>query len=268
MTESSFLKEANALQKKLSFYRRWLHKNAETGFDLNKTLLFVKTQLEKAGCAPKPCGRAGLLVSIGTARKNANKTFLLRADMDALPIREETELPFASRNGNMHACGHDMHTAMLLGAATLLKKHEKELCGRVTLLFQPAEELLEGAKDILGSGALDDPKPHAAMMLHVLTDTQLPTGTILLPPPGVSAPAADFFEVRVRGKACHGSAPQNGVDALSAAAHILVALQEVSAREIPAGEGAVLTVGKMQAAAATGPQRGPLPASSTPQTAV
>lgn len=244
--ENTLLESGKKLQKELVKYRRYLHEHAETGFELPQTLAFVDKTLRKMGYEPQRCGRAGLLATVG--KKGAReKTFLLRADMDGLPLREETGLPFACDNGNMHACGHDLHTAMLLGAAKLLKMRENELNGRVKLLFQPAEETLEGAADALKSGVLRTPNVHAAMMLHVMTAGELPTGSAVVASGGVSAPAADFFTVRVQGKGCHGSMPQKGVDALTAAAHIVVGLQEISAREIPAGEPLALTIGALHA---------------------
>lgn len=202
----------------------------------------METALRDLGLRPQRCGRAGLTATLG---RPEGKCILLRADMDALPLREETGLPFASGNGAMHACGHDMHTAMLLGAAKLLKAHEAELHGCVKLMFQPAEETFEGAKDMIAGGVLEDPKVDAAVMLHVLGGMPLPVGTVIVCAPGVSAPAADYFQICVHGKGCHGSAPQQGVDALTAAAHILLGLQELNARELGADEAAVLTVGKL-----------------------
>ena len=114
-----------------------------------------------------------------------------------------------------------MHTAMLLGAAKLLKANEENLKGRVRLLFQAAEEVLEGAKDAVAHGVADGVK--GAMMAHVLTDMPLPAGTVVVAS-GTSAPAADYFKIEVKGKGCHGSAPWNGVDALNAAAYTMVAL--------------------------------------------
>lgn len=245
METIQFIKEAEKIEQKLITFRRYLHQNAETGFTLTKTLSFVKKQLEKMGYRPKPCGKAGLVATINP--KKQGKTFLLRADMDALPITEETSLPFSAKNGNMHACGHDMHTAMLLGAAYLLKKYEREINGRIKLLFQPAEEILEGAKDVIKHGVLSSPKVHAAAMIHVLTATLPPTNTVIVAAGGTSAPFADFFTIEIQGKGCHGSMPQDGVDALSVAAHVLIALQALTARELSITDGAILTIGAIQA---------------------
>ena len=240
MTKDEILLEARNAESSIIANRRWLHSHAETGFDLTETKPYVKTALEDMGYAVKECGKAGLVASVG----QGTPVFLLRADMDALPIREEADVPFPCPAGRMHACGHDMHTAMLLGAAKLLKNHESELCGTVKLMFQPAEEIFEGGKDMIEQGVLEDPKPDAAMMIHVTAGLPIPAGTVIVSAPGVTAPAADYFTIRVQGKGCHGSAPQDGVDALTAAAHILIALQEIHARELSASDEAVLTVGK------------------------
>ena len=201
------------------------------------------------GYAPESCGRAGLVALAGG--KKPGKVFLLRADMDGLPIREEADVDFASKNGRMHACGHDMHTAMLLGAARLLKQHEDEIEGTVKLMFQPAEEVFEGSKDMIEAGLLENPKVDAALMIHVMANMPFPAGTVVVSAPGVSAPAADYFDIKVQGKGCHGSMPNTGVDPLTAAAHILISLQEIHARELAMGEKAVLTFGTMNAGTAS-----------------
>lgn len=244
MTKKQIMQEAAALQEEIKAHRLWLHTHAETGFDLTETKPYVKSTLTEMGYTVQECGKAGLVTTVG---KPGGKVILLRADMDALPIAEEADVDFACKNGRMHACGHDMHTAMLLGAAKILKAHESELDGMVKLMFQPAEEIFEGSKDMIASGVLENPKPDAALMIHVAAGMPLPAGTVVVSAPGVSAPAADYFTIRVHGKGCHGSAPQNGIDPLTAAAHILIALQEIHARELSASDEAVLTIGTFHA---------------------
>lgn len=244
MTKEQILQEAKALQEEIKAHRLWLHTHAETGFDLTETKPYVKSALMEMGYIVQECGKAGLVTTVG---KPGGKVILLRADMDALPITEEADVDFACKNGRMHACGHDMHTAMLLGAAKILKAHESELDGTVKLMFQPAEEIFEGSKDMIASGVLENPSPDAALMIHVAAGMPLPAGTVVVSAPGVSAPAADYFTIRVHGKGCHGSAPQNGIDPLTAAAHILIALQEIHARELSASDEVVLTFGTFHA---------------------
>lgn len=244
MTKEQILREAKALQEEIKAHRLWLHTHAETGFDLTETKPYVKSALTEMGYTVQECGKAGLVATVG---KPGGKVLLLRADMDALPIAEEADVDFACKNGRMHACGHDMHTAMLLGAAKILKAHESELDGMVKLMFQPAEEIFEGSKDMIASGVLENPRPDAALMIHVAAGMPLPAGTVVVSAPGVSAPAADYFTIRVHGKGCHGSAPQNGIDPLTAAAHILIALQEIHARELSASDETVLTIGTFHA---------------------
>lgn len=238
--KDTILQEAQALAPEMIAHRRYLHGHAETGFDTAQTLAYVRDALMEMGYQPECCGKAGLTAMVG---KGPGKVFLLRADMDALPIREETELPFACPDGRMHACGHDMHTAMLLMAAKILKKYEDRLPGQVKLMFQSAEEPLEGAEDMIAAGVLENPSVDAGAMIHVATGVQIPAGTVLISPPGVTAPAADPFTITVRGKGCHGSMPQEGIDSLTAAAHILIALQEIQARELGIGDRGVMTIG-------------------------
>ena len=248
MTSEMLLQEAAELRDCISRERRALHQNPETGFDISGTLSFVKSELRDMGLQPMDCGKAGVVALVGG--KKPGKVFLLRADMDALPITEEADVDFASQNGKMHACGHDMHTAMLLGAARLLKAHEDEIAGTVKLMFQPAEEIFEGSHDMIQAGLLEHPKVDAALMIHVMAGMPFPAGTVIVSAPGVSAPAADYFEIKVQGKGCHGSMPNTGVDPLTAAAHILIAIQEIHARELAMDDRAVLTIGTMNAGTA------------------
>ena len=240
MITDNIYTEARNIQDTIIAHRRWLHAHPGTGFDLQDTNEYISSALKDMGYEVRECGKAGLSALVG---KPGEKVILLRADMDALPIREDTGLPYASENGNMHACGHDFHAAMLLGAAQLLKEREELLSGQVKLMFQPAEEIFEGSKDMIQNGILEDPRPDAGMMFHVSSGIPLPAGTVIVSSPGISAPAADYFTIHVQGKACHGSTPQNGIDPLTAASHILIGLQEILAREIGPSEEAVLTIG-------------------------
>ena len=241
MNAEKIMQEALNLRENIIADRRRLHRNPETGFDLSDTVAYVKDRLREIGIEPVDCGRAGITALIGG--KKAGKVFLLRADMDALPIEEKADVDFASTNGNMHACGHDTHTAMLLGAAKLLKDNESEINGTVKLMLQPAEEIFEGSQDMINSGLLENPTVDGAMMIHIMAGMPFEPGTAIVSSAGVSAPAADYFEIRVQGKGCHGSMPNTGVDPITAAAHILLAFQEINARELAMGERAVLTIG-------------------------
>lgn len=225
--------------------RRYLHAHAEVGFNLPQTNAFIKEKLTQAGLAVEDCGKS-IVATVG----KGERCFLLRADTDALPIPEETNVAFSCKSGNMHACGHDMHTAMLLTAGQILKEKENSLTGKVKLLFQPAEERLEGAKDAIKAGVLENPKVIGAMMLHVLTGVPFPCGTLIVSSPSVSAPGADFFTIFVSGKSCHGSAPHEGVDALAVCAQIITALNHFYSREIPSSSKTVLSLGKLHAGVA------------------
>ncbi|MBM0633918.1 amidohydrolase [Paenibacillus polymyxa] len=240
-----FLSMAHQLQDKLVKHRHHLHAVPELDLSLPRTTAYVKEVLESMGLEPTPVGESGLMVTIGG--QHAGKVILIRADMDGLPIQEETELSFASLNGNMHACGHDLHTSMLLGAAEILKANEEQLRGTVKLMFQPGEETLHGAKMMLENGILDNPKVDAAMMLHVLTGMPIPIGQFVVPEAGGAISASsDWFEIIIRGRGAHGAMPSAAVDPLNVAAHLHLALQGILSREIPPVESVVLTIGVME----------------------
>ena len=246
MNPEILLSEAKEMQLLLTKHRRYLHAHPELGFDLLKTKEYVRNELCSMGYKPVECGKCGLVALVGN--QQSGKTFLLRADMDALPIFEQADAECISgMNGHMHACGHDMHTAMLLGAARLLKTHESEINGTVKLMFQPSEETLEGAKDMLENHVLESPEVHAAMMIHVTLGMPFPTGTAIVCGGGISAPAADYFQIDIQGKGCHGAMPELGVDPINIASHIVIALQELHARELSMADDAALTIGTIQA---------------------
>ncbi len=237
MDPKAILAEAKALQPELLEARRDLHQHPELGFDLVYTKPFVKSRLEAMGYEVEEVGKAGLVCYAG---KEGGKTVLIRGDMDALPINEETEVEFRSLTpGKMHACGHDMHTSMMLGAAKLLKKHESELNGRVKLEFQPAEETFQGSRDMIEAGLLDG--VDAAMMIHVAAALPMPSGCIVVPRGGISMASCEQYHITVRGKGGHGSTPHVAIDPITAAAHIHLALQEINSREINGHDFGVFT---------------------------
>lgn len=238
------LEEATSLQEELVGIRRELHENPETGFDLDRTVPLVVSKLKEMGYEPKLCGKAGVVATIGNGK---GKTFLLRSDMDALPILEDTELTFKSVNGKMHACGHDMHTTMLLGAAKLLKKYENEINGTVKLMFQPAEEIMLGASDMIESGVLENPHVDAGMMIHVMPALPIDDGTICISNKGKALSSCDWFEIEIFGKNGHGSMPHNAIDPIVPASNIHLALMEIQTRELPADALVALTVGEFHA---------------------
>ena len=151
----------------------------------------------------------------------------------------------------MHGCGHDMHTAMMLGAAKLLKEHEDEIEGTIKLEFQPAEEIFQGSLDMLKNGLLENPKVDAAVMFHVLAGMPLPVGTVLVPGGGITMASCEQYHITVHGKGGHGSMPNACIDPITAAAHIHIALQEINSRELDAHSFGVFTTGRFQAGAAS-----------------
>lgn len=245
MITNNILQEAAAYQEQLVQTRRYLHSHPETGFDLKNTTEYVRKELIAMGYEPVMCGKSGIIALAG--KKKSGKVFLIRGDMDALPIKEESDVPFSSDNGKMHACGHDMHTTMMLGAARLLKSHEYEIEGTVKLMFQPAEEIFEGSDDMINAGVLNSPDVDAAMMIYVMAGLPIPAGTVISCDGGVSAPAADYFYIDIQGKGCHGSMPNNGVDPITIAAHIITGLSEINSRELGLSDDAVITIGTINA---------------------
>ena len=222
---------------------RQLHKRAEVGFKLTKTVEYVKKRLDEIGVKYTKIGKGSITATIG----KGEKCILLRADMDALPIKEETSFEYACENGNMHACGHDAHTAMLICAAKMLKEDESLLKCTVKILFQAAEETLEGAKNAIESGAFENPKVSAAAMLHVVVGTEFEGGSVIVSSAGVSAPAVEYFRIKIKGIGAHGSTPEKSRDALALACRIVLALEEIKAKELGLNEKAVITVGSLVA---------------------
>ena len=234
---TSVLEEAKALEGDIIADRRWLHEHPEIGFDLPQTTAYVAERLREIGLEPEEIVPGGLVATIGDP--SAGRCFMLRADMDALPIKEETGLPFASPTDYMHACGHDTHTAMLLGAARILK-------GRVQLMFQPDEEgcapdEICGNEAMINAGVLENPHVDAATAIHLmpfdyrLDEIATRTGT------GFSS--IDDIDIVVHGKGGHGSRPHQLVDPFNIACHIFFGAQNLIARELDPNDQAVITFG-------------------------
>lgn len=234
-----FYKYALDYRDETAAHRRFLHQNAEVGLDMPIARDYVKKTLLSYGITPYDCGY-GVIATIG----KGEPTILLRADMDALPGAEESEEPFSSKNGNSHTCGHDFHAAMLLTAAKLLKECEESLCGSVKLMFQPAEETLEGCANMVKSGVLENPKVSAALAFHV-TSGRIPIGTLMYNSDSTMMNSADVFAIEVIGRGGHGAYPNMAVDPIHVAVQIYSALTLLPAKEAPPNKSCVISIGKL-----------------------
>lgn len=239
----NILEEVKKNHETVVSWRRALHQIPELGTDLPQTVAFVAGKLaemnipyeiyEDCSCVTATIGQGG-------------KCILLRGDMDALPVKEESGLEFASVTELSHACGHDFHAAALLGAAKILKEHEAELPGTVKLIFQSGEEVFKGAAAAIRNGVMENPHVDAAFATHVFAAN--PMNNIMYGK--YTCGAVYGFKIRIQGKGTHGSSPETGVDPLVVGANILLSLQEIIAREIAAKEEAVLTIGHFEGGSA------------------
>lgn len=221
--------------------RRDIHQNPELGMEEFRTSEIVAKELTKLGLDVQT--KVGKMGVVGLLRgKDGGKTILLRADMDALPMDELTDLPFKSKTtGVMHSCGHDVHTSTLLGVAKVLAELKDEIVGNVKFAFQPAEESnpTGGARYMIEDGVLENPKVDAAIALHVW---DLPVGTIGIKAGPIMA-QSDRLYITIKGVSAHASQPQNGVDSIVVAGHIITALQTIVSRNVDPMESAVITIG-------------------------
>ena len=240
----SIIEVARGMESELIADRRRLHANPEIGFDLHDTVAFVTGRLERLGIESREIVNSGIVACLG----KPGRTLLLRAAMDALPMCEETDLPFRSRNGFDHSCGNDLQTTMLLAAAAILKQHEAELQGTVKLMFQPAAQLGTGARAMRDAGVLDAPKVDAALALQAVSF--LPPGLVVLTP-GIVHSSHDMFSVVVKGKGGHSSAPNLCIDPLQIVATIYMMLGSLVSTSVDPFETAVLTIGKLGGGLAT-----------------
>ena len=243
--------DAARISGDLTALRRAIHAEPEIGRDLPRTQERVLAALDGL---PLEISRGQALSSVTAVLRGGGPgtTVLLRADMDALPVAERTGLPYASEvDGVMHACGHDLHTAMRAGAARLLSARRAELAGNVIFMFQPAEETAGGAALMISEGVLDaaGDRPVAAFALHV-TSAMLPIG-ILASRDGTVMAAADTLEVTVHGRGGHGSRPYMAADPVPAACEIVTALQALVTRQCDVVDPVVITVGSFHAGTAS-----------------
>lgn len=227
--------------------RRYIHQHPELGFQEENTARFVIERLRALNLDDLQTGIAKTgVVGILHGGKGPGKTVLLRADMDALPMTELNDVPYKSENpGAMHACGHDAHTAMLLGAARVLAGRRGEFAGTIKFLFQPSEEANQGgAMPMIEAGVLENPHVDAAFGIHV--GSNLPMGTVAVRPGPVNA-AADSAIVTIRGLGGHAARPQMAIDPIVVGAHCIIALQSLVSREVNPLSPAVITVGTLHA---------------------
>jgi amidohydrolase len=239
---------AAALAPELLAIRRHLHANPELSFKETQTAAFVTKQLQAMGLAPYTVAGTGVVALI--EGQPGGPVVALRADMDALPIQELSDVPYKSLNaGVMHACGHDVHTTCLLGAAKLLTEQRANFKGTVKLLFQPGEELLPGGASLMiADGVLENPKPAQVLGQHVFP--RLPVGQIGLRP-GRYMASTDELYLRIKGKGGHGAMPESNLDPVLVAAHLIVAAQQIVSRRANPKMPSVLSFGKVIANGAT-----------------
>ncbi|MFZ2487412.1 MAG: amidohydrolase [Anaerolineae bacterium] len=235
-----FLPAAQALAEQLTAWRRDFHQHPELAFEETRTAGIVADHLAQLGLEVRTgVGQTGVVGLLEGGQPG--RTVMLRFDMDALPIHEETGLPFASQvAGRMHACGHDGHTAIGLGVARLLAERQNELAGQVKFVFQPAEEIANGALAMLADGVMTDTPPDVVFGLHLWSLT--PVGRAVVKPGPLWA-AADRFTLEIVGRGSHGAMPHQGVDAIAVTAFALAQLQTVISRARDPLQPAVLTIG-------------------------
>lgn len=223
--------------------RQHLHSYPELSFEEHETSAFVKSQLDAIGIPWKPVAGTGVLAVV-TGKASSEKVIALRADMDALPIQEMNQVPYASRHSNvMHACGHDFHTSSLLGTARILHELKDRFGGTVKFFFQPGEEVIPGgASHMIRDGVLENPKVEAVIGQHAMP--RLPVGKIGIRK-GKHMASMDSLFVRIIGRGGHGAQPHLNIDPVVIASHIILALQQIVSRMAHPGEPTVLSFGKV-----------------------
>lgn len=236
----NFLKMAKDIQDELITIRRDFHMYPEVDFDLERTIEKIKEFLDREGIEYFQTSKNGIC---GIIRGKGEKTIGIRADMDALPMEEKRKCDYSSKiEGRMHACGHDVHTTILLGAAKVLNNIKEQLNGNVKLIFEPAEETTGGAEHMIEEGVLDNPKVDAVIGLHV--EPNLEVGKIGIKRDVVNA-ASNPFNIKIKGKGGHGAYPHSTVDPITISANVITAVQSIVSREIQPTNPAVITIGSI-----------------------
>lgn len=237
--------ECQQLRDKLIALRREFHRAPELGLHEYHTAARIERELDRCGIPHERVGETAVAGHL-TGNGNGSGLVVLRADIDALPIQETNDVPYRSQTpGMMHACGHDAHTTCLLGAAKVLSAHRADFGGEVRFLFQPAEEIGQGARPLIAAGMLDG----AQRVFGLHTASDLPAGTVGVKP-GANNAGVDHFIIRIHGKSAHVSTPQLGVDALYIASELVVALQSIVTRMTSPVEPVLIGVGKLNAGTA------------------
>lgn len=236
--------EAENISKELIQLRRRFHENPELDFDLHITSEIIKEFLAKENISFYTCAKTGIVATIyGEAEEKKDKTIAIRCDMDALPMEEKNSVKYSSKiPGRMHACGHDAHMTMVLGAAKILNKFRSELKGNVKFIFEPAEETTGGAPMMIKEGVLENPKVHGILGCHV--DETIEAGGIGIKR-GVAYAASNPFSIKVFGRGTHGASPHKGVDPITMTAQLINSLQLIVSRETSPVSPAVITIGKI-----------------------
>ena len=249
IASETIIKEIKQNENQLLNWFHDLHQIPELEMELPQTVAYVCEALKEMGVSYQVLpNSSGIIALIGTN----GPVIGIRADMDALAVQEETNLPYASQNGYMHACGHDSHTAMLLAVAAFMKHHENELPGRVKLLFQTGEEVLRGAKHMIQYGALANPKPDYILALHAgsFCGDGFTSGDIIMAE-DITFYSSDSFRISVCGKGGHAASPHLSIDSIVTAARIVDALQTLVSREVDPSIPSVISITHISAGAQT-----------------
>ena len=240
----NLFEEVKSLEEELIKHRRNLHRIPETGLHLPETKEYIKRELESLGLKiVESKTTSGIM---GILENGSGKVLAVRSDMDALPIKEQTGLPFASTNGNMHACGHDAHMAIVLTVAKILKNHRERINGVVKFIFQPGEEKEGGAKYLVEEGFLKEPDVDVILGIHVGNFIEeIDNGQIGLFK-GPFMASLDRFTLTVEGKGTHGATPHKGIDPITISSYIINGFQSITSRENEVFKPLVISIGKIK----------------------